>query len=176
MRKHRRLLQIIILSAVVLVAAYTLWGNVQDGNSQAEAKVGHQAIDFNLQGLDGQMHSLADYKGKPMVVNFWGSFCEPCVREMPLIQKYYEQYQDQGVAFIGINLDEPTVTVQSFVNEVKVTFPILLDRNIVSKQYGVVSYPTTFFIRPDGQIAYKFIGEMQDQDVKMRLEALRSAN
>lgn len=130
---------------------------------------GSDAPPFSLQGLDGEKHQLADYIGQPVVINFWGSFCDPCVEEMPMIEQFYKQYKDQGLVVLGLNLNEPRVTVRSFVRETGVTFPVLLDHDIVRKQYGVRSYPTTFFINSEGVIEDIFVGYMRESDFKYRL-------
>jgi peroxiredoxin len=165
--KNKKGLQIVILLAVIIVGAYTIGNSLFDENKIPVA--GDKAPDFDLVGLDGKNHSLSDYRGKWVVVNFWGTFCPPCVREMPLIQAQYEKWYPTGkVEMLAVNLDEPLVTVQSFIDdhvaehaeEGAPVFPVLLDKDIVRKQFGVTSYPTTFFIDPEGVIKHIAIGEM----------------
>ncbi len=99
-------------------------------------------------GLDQQVHQLADYEGKALVINFWGTFCPPCVNEMPALQKQYDQWKDDNVVVLGINLSESRVTVQSFIDRYAITFPIIIDNdNEIRNKYNVMSYPTTFFRR-----------------------------
>ncbi|NDI34315.1 redoxin domain-containing protein [Chengkuizengella sediminis] len=160
MKKNKKWVQYIILILFVVIAGVTLFSGVLSSDEVPE--VGDFAPDFTLKGLDGQVYQLSDFEGKPVVVNFWGSFCEPCVREMPAIEDIYNKYQTKNLVVLGINLDEPEITVQSFVNQVGVTFPILLDENVVSDQYAVRSYPTTFFVDANGIILEKRIGEMSE--------------
>ncbi len=104
----------------------------------------------------GETYKLSDFKGQPIVMNYWGTFCPPCIEEMPAIQKQHEKWQDQGVVVIGINLGEDRVRVNSFVEQHGITFLILMDRNLqVARNYGVSYYPTTFFIDERGRIAQK---------------------
>ncbi len=151
--------QLSILAVMIAAAAITIGANL---SYSPVPKVGEKAPDFSLYGLDGDQYSLSDYIGRPVIVNFWGSFCEPCVREMPLLQRKYEQYQDTGLVVLGVNLDESTVTIHNFTRGMNLTFPILLDKNIVRKQYGVYQYPTTFFIDHQGMIREKIVGEMNE--------------
>ncbi|MFS1512305.1 redoxin domain-containing protein [Chengkuizengella sp. SCS-71B] len=160
MKNNKKWIQYIILILFVVIAGVTLFSGVLSTDEVPE--VGKLAPDFSLKGLNGQVYQLSDFKGKPVVVNFWGSFCEPCVREMPAIEDIYNKYQTEDLMVLGINLAEPEVTVQSFVNQVGVTFPILLDKNIVSDQYDVKYYPTTFFVDVNGIIMEKKIGEMSE--------------
>lgn len=157
MKKHRRLVQLIILAAIIGVGIYTIGASFFD-DSAAPPKVGEKAPSFTLKGLDGNMHQLSDYRGKTIILNFWGSFCEPCVDEMPIFQEVYEE-QAENVVVLGVNLSEPEATVRGFVNRLGIDFPILLDRSQVQKQYGVAYYPTTFIIDEKGVIAHKKVGE-----------------
>lgn len=151
--------QITILIAIIAAGAFTIGASL---SKPPAPKVGESAPNFQLYALDGSEVELHDYIGQPVVVNFWGSFCEPCVREMPLIQSKYEQYRDQDLVVLGVNLDESLVTIKNFTMGMDLTFPILLDKNIVRKQYGVYEYPTTFFIDKNGIIKEKIIGEMNE--------------
>jgi alkyl hydroperoxide reductase subunit AhpC len=178
--KNKKGLQISILLAVIIIGAYTIGTSLFK-----ETKiplVGDKAPDFNLIALDGENHRLSEYQGKWVVVNFWGTFCPPCVREMPLIQKQYEKWQPTGkVEMLAVNLDEPLVTVQAFIEEHvsehasngAPVFPVLLDKDVVRKQYGVTSYPTTFFIDPKGVVRHIAIGEMElGKDPNRDIDAL----
>ncbi|MDP5273761.1 redoxin domain-containing protein [Chengkuizengella axinellae] len=161
MKKNKKWIQYAILILFVVIAGVTLFSSVLSNEDIPE--VGKIAPDFTLGGLDGQVYRLSDFAGQPVIVNFWGTFCEPCVREMPAIEDIYKKYQSKDVVVLGVNLNgEPEVTVRSFVNQVGVTFPILLDNRVVSEQYDVKYYPTTFFIDSKGKIIEKKIGEMNE--------------
>lgn len=151
---RRKWMQVIILSFIFIIGGYTIISGLF-GDKEKPLDVGDMALDFTLTDLDGQVVSLSDYKGKAIMLNFWGTFCPPCVTEMPLFQDYYEDYEEEGLVVLGVNLNEPPVTVRRFVKEYGLTFPILLDKDVVRKQYGVRQYPTTFFIDRDGVIQRK---------------------
>ena len=105
------------------------------------------------------------------MINFWGSWCDPCTREMPAIQSQYEKWKDKGFVVLGLNLDESPVTVENFVRQYKLTFPILFDVDLrMRNRYGVISYPTSFFLDPNGKIVKIHPGEMNEQTIE---EAIR---
>jgi peroxiredoxin len=160
-KKYRKPMQIAILLVFVLVGGITV-ASALSNDAEAPPTEGQIAPDFSVAGLDGQTYRLSDFRGRHVVLNFWGSFCDPCVREMPLLQQIYEHYADEGVVVLGVNLDESLATVRSFVRSVDVNFPILLDHGKIQKRYGVIYYPTTFVIGPDGKIAHKKVGEITD--------------
>lgn len=173
MKKYRRLIQVVVLAAVVVVGVMTIAGNVFTPKEELP-KVGKKAPNVTLDNLQGETVQLDDYKGQYVILNFWGTFCEPCVREMPLLQSYHDQYKDKDAVVIGINLDEPYATVKSFVRSLDVTFPIWLDDDTVRKRYGVMSYPTTFFIDRDGIIQEKVVGELLDETLSYQMHRLLS--
>lgn len=174
MSKNKKWVQVIIIFAVLIVGGYTIFSNSL-GEYQVP-RIGDKAPDFTLQGLDGQKHSLADYRGQTVLINFWGSYCPPCVKEMPAIQKVYEEYKDQNFEVLGVNLDESIITVRGFVGQFGVAFPILLDKNVVRKQFGVTAYPTSFFVNPQGKIEAVKEGEMDADYIRLTLQPILSNN
>ncbi|MDF2670442.1 MAG: thiol-disulfide oxidoreductase [Paenibacillus sp.] len=169
--KYRRRIQIIIFVAVLLIGGYTIGSSLF--SKETIPKEGSTAPAFKLTGLDGQAKELSDYKGKVVIVNFWASWCEPCYKEMPAIQKQYDKWKDRGVVVLGLNLDESPVTVQTFVRQYDLTFPILIDKEFrMRNRYHVVSYPTTFFINGSGKIVTKKVGEMDEAFIEQTLTAM----
>lgn len=168
LKKNRGMMQILVLSAVLVIAGLTI-GNSIMNNGEEQVEVGEAAPDFAVVDLKGRVHQLSDYRGQAVIVNFWGTFCKPCVNEMPMMEEYYKKYKDQNLVILGLNLNEPQVTVQSFIREYKITYPILMDDFSVRDRYNVISYPTTFFIDSEGIIQHKFIGEMNESVFRYRL-------
>ncbi|MFD2611971.1 redoxin family protein [Paenibacillus gansuensis] len=177
MGKHKKWIQIVILTAVVLIGAVTIGGSLFSEGNKAPA-AGDKAPAFTLSGLDGKQHSLSDYKGKYVLVNFWGTFCPPCVEEMPAIQSQYHHWnKEKPFEVLGINLSEDAFTVKSFMNQYGLNFPVALDTNrTIEKKYGLVSYPTSFFIGPDGRIVEMYQGGMDETMLKLKIEKLLSAS
>lgn len=153
-------MQLSILFIILIVAVFTI-GN-RFFSEQEAPKVGKKAPDFSLNGMDGRKYRMSDYKDQVVVVNFWGTFCPPCRREMPAIESQYEQWKEQGLIVLGVNLGEAEATVKGFVRQYQLTFPILYDPGMsIRKKYWVTQYPTTFFIK-NGTIRKIQIGEMQE--------------
>ncbi|MFD0682007.1 MULTISPECIES: redoxin domain-containing protein [unclassified Paenibacillus] len=170
MRKNKKWLQATIFTFVLLVGIYIVVINTLEGKDSVT--IGTKAPDFTVTGLDGQMHDLSQYKGKPLIINFWGTFCPPCVREMPALQSQYDKWKDQNVQIVGMNLNESPVTVKAYLQQYNITLPILLDNDVIRKKYKVFSYPTTFYIDANGIIQDIFVGEMSENDVSTRINRL----
>lgn len=169
--KNRKWIQISILLVAVLIGVWTIAGNLF--NEDKVPKVGDAAPEFKLAGLDGETHKLSEYEGKGLIVNFWGSYCEPCRNEMPALQRQSEKWASSGLTVLGLNVAENKITAQAYVNQVKVNFPILLDQSEeVRRRYGVIQYPTTFFIRPDGKVHTIKVGEMTESYIEQTLIAM----
>ncbi|AKG35449.1 redoxin domain-containing protein [Paenibacillus durus] len=159
MGNARKPVQIIILVLIVLLGGYAIGTSAFGGDGKPEE--GSRAPSFELLGLDGKTHKLDEYKGKPIVLNFWGSWCAPCVKEMPALEAQWEKWKAQGVVVVGINVGEDQMTVQNFVNGTGVNFLILMDpeREAV-RSYGISPLPTTFFINAKGKIDTIHIGQL----------------
>jgi len=139
----------LILSTVLLVA----------GCSSQDNAGGGLAPDFQLPDLEGQSISLSDFRGEPVMVNFWASWCGPCRIEMPFIQEVYEEWSGQGLVVLAINKGESLSTVNDFMQSGNYSFPVLLDiSQDVALEYSVWGIPRTFFIDEDGIIKAIKIG------------------
>lgn len=162
-----------ILLAIFVVGGFTLADNLFSNDTIP--KEGSKAPGFTLPGLDGQEYQLSDYKGKIVVLNFWGTYCPPCVEEMPLIQNHYEKFTDKNVEILAINENDPLVSVKAFIRQYKLTFPILLDKDVVRREYGVMNYPTTVFINKNGKIEVIFEGAMDEAFLSSTLAAMSTS-
>lgn len=161
MKKYRRWVQTIILVAILFVAGFTLADNLFSDDTIP--KSGSKAPEFSLPSLDNQQqYTLSDYKGEVVVLNFWGTYCPPCVREMPLLQHYYEEYTNKNVQFLAINENDPVVSIKAFVRQYALTIPIAIDKDVVRREYGIMNYPTTVFINKKGIIEKIYEGELSD--------------
>ncbi len=115
------------------------------------------AIDFNLEDLSGKKYKLSDFKGKIVFINFWATWCVPCIEEMPGMQKLYNKMQGKDFVMLVINSGESKEAVQAFMDKNKFSFPVLLDPdNAVSKkQYHIDAWPTTLIIDKQGRLIGK---------------------
>lgn len=139
-------------------------------------KVGQLAPDFSLQTLDGKKIQLKDLRGKKVLLNFWASWCGPCKQEMPAMQQVYEQYKDNKIEIIAVNLTfgrESIDQVEKFVNNYGLTFPIPLDTQAeVQDKYQIFPIPTSYFINEGGQIYSKYFGPMDEEYIMNEFEKM----
>jgi len=155
-----------VMLVITLVSVLTS-GLVMAGCSPSSAQgveVGNQAPDFQLQSLDGQTVSLGDLQGKPVLINFWATWCSPCRGEMPYIQEIYEEWSDRGLVVLAINIGESSSKAEEFMQSYNLSFTVLLDtKQDVAQKYNIQYIPTTFFIDKDGIIQDKVIGAFQNK-------------
>ncbi|MCA9993572.1 MAG: TlpA family protein disulfide reductase, partial [Anaerolineales bacterium] len=117
---------------------------------------------FVLADLAGNPVSLADFRGQPVIINFWATWCAPCRIEMPELQAAYDQYQADGLVILAVNREEDLATVQAyFVDEMGLTFTALLDEQaFAANVYNVFNMPTTYFVDPAGMVTAVHRGPM----------------
>ncbi len=170
------------LVGLVLVAGiWMLTGRGADVQSQAMGEVNRPAPAFSLQTVAGDRISLTAYRGKVVLVNFWGTWCEPCKRELPALQAANERLGAKGLAIIGVNLTDDEKLqgvsedgIRQFVAQYNLTYPIALDREgSVTNAFRVFPLPTSFFIDAQGQIRYVHVGELTLDDVTARFTELQ---
>lgn len=136
-----------------------------------------KAPEFTLSDTQGNRVNLSDFQGKPLVVNFWASWCPPCRREMPSIERGAKWLARFGARFITINMGERPEAVQRFLESSGFSLPVLLDQDIeVSTSWGVEGLPVTYVVDPQGRFAYKAVGprEWDDPVLLVPIRALGS--
>ena len=136
-----------------------------------------KAPDFELPTLDGKtLVSIGDFKGRPVFVNFWATWCIPCVRELPAFEEFISLYADdpQGPVLLAINMGETPEEIQGFLDKIGIkSIPVLLDANMVVKgDYGVQNLPTTYLVDGTGMIRAMKLGEMQFDEMGLYLADL----
>lgn len=137
----------LVLSAAVLElpVAWPMGSRVPIAGTVAE--------DFQLADLQGDMHSLAEYRGKVVLVNFWATWCKPCTAEMPAMQNCYDRLRDKDFVVLAVNELEEDGKVREHVKQYGHTFPVLMDRdNKVANQFGVYGLPVSVFIDEKGVV------------------------
>lgn len=121
-------------------------------SAPSEISEGTRLPDFELMRLDRDgVLTNSDLQGRPVVVNFWASWCIPCREEAELLQETYEEYRDEGVIFLGVNIKDSNVDAKAFIEEYGMTYPVVSDPDEeLARELGVVGIPETFFIDGDG--------------------------
>jgi len=117
---------------------------------------------LSLVDTEGVMRSLADLQGSVVLLNFWASWCPPCLHEMPSMERVMHRYRDQGFEIAAVNLGEPEERIRDFVEELEITFPVWLDpENATARQWRVFTFPTSYLIDRRGHIRYAIAGGIE---------------
>ena len=137
MDKILNIILVLIVTLVLLIAGYACSRPAETPAppgpqpsptpSQAGPQIGKLAPDFQLPDLDGQSVSLSDLRGKPVLLNFWATWCGPCRNEMPYIQAVYDEWSVRGLVVLAVDIDESPSQVQEFMESNRLSFPVLLD-------------------------------------------------
>jgi len=151
------------------------------GHKMSPVKSTPVAPNFTLPDIDGKLHSINDHRGKVIMLNFWASWCPPCVREMPSMERLYTKYKDKDFVVVAVNQWEDEDIVFEFTGrlDLEPTFPILLDRESrVSEQYSVKGLPTTYLINKEGKVQYRAMGgrEFDHPEIEKLIEDMLKKN
>ena len=132
------------------------------------------APEFELPGLDGTVSRLSDFRGRLVLLNFWATWCPPCLAEMPSMETAYQALADRGLVVVALASDEQGRTVvEPFVRKLNLSFPILLDSDsAVSRLYGARDLPSSFLLNRSGQVVAAARGE-REWDSEASLSYLR---
>jgi peroxiredoxin len=122
--------------------------------------VGKPAPDFTLLDMQGRQVSLSQFRGKVVILNFWATWCPPCRKEMPSMERLYRDFKEKDMVMLAVNVDENgKQAVREFLQRMPYSFPILLDNeNIAQNSYGVFRLPESFVIDRNGVVIEKIIG------------------
>ena len=176
--KSYKLLIILAIAGLVvaLVAAGLLLTQGDTRNvlpPESSSGIKELATDFTLKLLDGKDFHLNDYKGKPVLINFFASWCLPCREEMPVLEKIVNEYNPKGVVFLGIAVDDTEEKMKDFIAKYGVTFPVGLDKTAaIQKSFGLYGIPTTYFIDKQGIINYFHSGTVTEELLHHELDKL----
>lgn len=158
---------VIVLVPIGLLLWILASGFGRDPRALPEMVVGEPAPQFALKTLDGKDFSLADHRGKPVVINFWATFCEPCKAEHVSIQRTAQSFGER-VQFVGVVYQEESQVAARFLSRTLNTFPQLEDPlSETAIAYGVSGVPETFFISPEGKVMRRVAGFL-DRNILLR--------
>lgn len=157
------------LAAIAFAASLLAWGAV---NAQSSAPA------FSFQDLSGKAHSLAEYQGKIVVLNFWATWCFPCRDEMPMLNKLAPQFAAKDVVFLAVSLDDAKSRekIPRFLDKKKITLPVFTGATPATlTQFGLAGVvPATVVLDRDGSPVFRILGEASKKDISSRLDWLLS--
>lgn len=171
-KKKRSITRGIILAILALAIGYTIFATATKDKVEV-IKVGSKAPDFELVDMNGEKHRLKDYEGQGIVLNFWGTWCAPCEREFPAMERQYAEFKNQGVEIIAINYKQSDFEVNTYVKNMGMTFPVAIDKKTsVFKAYNIGPLPTTIFIDKDGKVKEISKGEMSETQIRNSMASI----
>lgn len=169
-KRNRLIIRSIVLLLLVSAIVYT----VIPKEKVKMLAVGDSAPDFELIDLEGNKHRLSDYRGEGVFLNFWGTWCEPCKREMPYMENQSQEFEDKGVNIVAINIKGSDLQVETFRDNYDLTFPIAIDKTeSVKEAYTIKPLPTTFIINKDGKIEKIITREMSEDEIRLHMESIQ---
>ncbi|TET26581.1 MAG: TlpA family protein disulfide reductase [Dehalococcoidia bacterium] len=155
---------VLLAVALSLMAAPSCTPSPPDTGNDQRPEVGNLAPDFTLTDLDGNSVTLSHFRGKVIFLNFWASWCPPCRAEMPDMEAIYQNYKDQDVVVIGVNVNEAENAVRQFVQQGGYSWTFVIDTTgEVTRSYGATAIPASFFIDREGIIRAVSIGSMSQE-------------
>ncbi len=125
--------------------------------------------------MNGKDVRLADYKGRPLIINFWATYCAPCKHEIPIFVDLVEKYRDQKLAILGVSIDDSADDLRPFAEQFKMNYPVLvgLGQDRLLETYEAVFFiPVTWFVRPDGTVSLKHPGSATKEWFEEQVKAL----
>jgi cytochrome c biogenesis protein CcmG/thiol:disulfide interchange protein DsbE len=160
-------------TALALAIALTLFActSRQPGSSNDKAAVQPKgpAPDFELENVAGGKTTAADLRGKVSVIDFWATWCEPCIVEIPKFNKMAEEFQGKDVQIVGITVESPYADIKPKVKETGMNYTVLVGNDQVVDGFGgLIGFPTTFVVTKDWKIYKKYMGALADKDARIR--------
>jgi peroxiredoxin len=155
----------------LFVVGYLLYAGAVAGQNEVHAEEeGFEAPNIVLNRLDGKQFRLADFRGQWVMVNFWATWCGPCVEEMPSLDAFSQKYKKENLVVLAVSVDTPPKTkVEAFVKSFNLSFQVFLDPSSeMSDKFAVNSLPATFVINPEGMVVAHALGARNWMDPVIR--------
>lgn len=174
---HLPRLYLVVAAALPLVLLVILVASLvsRAGLLASGPRIGAPAPQFAVADLNGNPIRLADLRGRPVIVNFWASWCGPCVEEFPLLQSALEAHRAQGLAVVGIIYNDRSESARQFIARMRATWPSAMDpAGGLAKDYNIYGPPESFFIDRNGTLLGHQIGQLSARDLDRQLSAILS--
>ena len=176
-RKRWKIASIILLALLIVaffaLLAYGLSNRTTATGRSGVTRVGKPAPSFAMSLLNGSEFRLEDYAGRPLVINFWASWCPPCRDESPGFERVWKKYRGEGVQFVGVNIQDTKEEAARYAEEFDLTFPNGLDPDgKITVEYGVIGLPVTFFVGANGLVEGRWVGAAPEDKLEEWTRAL----
>lgn len=170
--RNRQLKPLVLLAllfgGILLLSSLTSC-STQQGNAAGDTLA--TAPDFTFTLFDGKELALSELRGKPVVLNFWASWCPPCRAEARGLERVWQAYKNKGVVFVGVDIQDKEEDARAFLNEFGITYPNGRDiDNEIAVSYGVSGIPTTVLINLDGKVARRWVGAIEEKQLGAFIE------
>ena len=167
----------IVVQALYVIFLCSAVAPVYSQDDSASCSVDDRAanLEFVLEDMHGNDVQLSDYKGKVILLDFWATWCAPCRIEIPGFIELLDKYEDQGLAILGISVDDPVESLLLYAEEMQMDYPVLIGdgRDDVKESYGpLIGFPTTFLIDREGNICYSHAGFAPKQQFETEIISL----
>lgn len=144
-----------------------LFGAPMLAAEQSLSPVERALPEFELTSLDNQVWSVPDLKGRPWIINFWATWCPPCIEEIPSMNAAWARLEAEGVGMLAVNAGEGLDAVASFVEKITIDFPVLLGDSATLPNWSVRALPTTIVVDASGRVVYEALGPREWDDAKL---------
>lgn len=155
-----------ILIVLILVAGY-LHEREDTASAPTQGNIPNLQ-DLTFTDLQGRKVSLNDYRGKVVLLNFWATWCPPCREEMPMFEKVYQRYKEDGFVILAVNMDENKENLKDYLSKERISFEVLLGNEEVAKKTGLMGFPTSYLLGKDGKVCKVRFGVYREieEDIK----------
>ena len=162
----------LVTVGLLIVIGYALWQRSRATPTEGPAPdFAVTMYQFEQMAMSGESVSLADLRGKAVVVNFWASYCVPCQKEAPLLERVWNDYRDRGVIFLGVNTEDPLKEALDYLVKYGVTYPNAPDQGgRMENAYRITGIPETFVINTQGEIVRHFLSEPNERELRNAIE------
>lgn len=173
MKKKRLLVRSIIFAIISAAALYTIYASITN-KKVGQLQVGQKAPDFMLVDQYGKKQQLSKYKGQGVFLNFWATWCKPCETEMPILNKVYKKYSENGIQLLSINIGESSLVVDRFIAKYQLDFSIMNDANEgVQEAYAINPLPASILIDKNGIIQAIYTGELTEETIATLMKKIK---